>query len=117
VVSATLERVQAIEREQRILRYVVAQARRLLDPDRIWLFGSRARGLATRLSDVDIAFQLPAEAHASWARFVSDTEESLPALAELDLVDVDRCGPELAEEIRRTGQLLYERGYGDAPAR
>src|SRR5262245_2922208 len=104
-------------REQRILQHVIAEARRLIDPQRIWLFGSQARGSATRGSDVDLGFELPANARASWARFVSDTEESLPALADLDLVDMNRCAPELADEIRRTGHVIYERGHGDAAAR
>ena len=107
----------SVTREQRILQHVIARARLLLDPERIWLFGSQARGSATRSSDVDVAFEVPAGARAQWARFVSDTEESLPALADLDLVDIDRCGPELAEEIRRTGQLIYERGHVDAAPR
>jgi len=103
-------------REQRILQHVIARARILLDPERIWLFGSVARGSATRSSDVDLAFEFPPEARASWARFVADTEDSLPALADLDLVDIDRCAPELAEEIRHTGRLIYERGHVDAAA-
>src|SRR5687767_4077059 len=90
-----------------ILDHVVAKAVHDLDVERIWLFGSQQRGVATRASDVDIAFKLPAGSRRSWARFVLETEDSLPALVDLDLVDIEHCHPELAREVVRTGRVVY----------
>ena len=92
-----------------ILDHVVTKAVHDLGVERIWLFGSRSRDAATRASDVDLALKLPAGSRRHWARFVLETEESLPALAELDLVDIEGCPPELAAEVIRTGRIVYER--------
>jgi len=93
----------------RILEHVVAKAVQDLDVERIWLFGSQNRGVATRASDVDLALKLPAGSRPNWARFVLETAESLPALVDIDLVDIERCRPELAREVVRTGRVVYER--------
>ena len=88
---------------------LVARAVRLVDPKRVWLFGSHLRGTATRASDVDLAFEVPPSARGRWAAFVSESEEEVPALVDLDLVDVNTCDATLAREIPSTGCLVYER--------
>lgn len=102
----------ALATDDRIVRVVddvVARASRLLQVDRVWLFGSQAHGTATPSSDVDIAFRIPPAARARWSEFVLECEEEVPALVDLDLVDVDFCGPALAREIIATGRMVYER--------
>ena len=91
------------------MRDVVARAVRAIDPRRIWLFGSQARGTATRVSDVDLAFELGAMPSDSWAAFVVDSQEEVPALVDLDLIDLGDCDPQLAREITATGRVVYER--------
>lgn len=95
-------------RLRRIVDHVVQQARLHVAPDRIWLFGSHARGTADRGSDMDFALRLRKSDPTAWSRFVLETQDSVPALIDLDLVDIDRCGPELAREIEATGRLVYE---------
>jgi len=97
------------DRVARVVADVVARASRLLDVERVWLFGSQARGTATRGSDFDIALQLPGAARARWSEFALECEDEVPALVDLDLVDVDACDPALAREIAATGRLVYER--------
>lgn len=80
----------------------------MVEPLQIWLFGSQARGDARRTSDFDFALRMAHSGKKNWARFVIETEEQLPALTEIDLVDMGACSPELAAEIRRTGELVYE---------
>jgi predicted nucleotidyltransferase len=102
----------ALAREDRIARIVadiVGRADRMLNANRVWLFGSQAVGTATPGSDVDLAFQLPPAARARWSEFVLECEDEVPALVDLDLVDVDACDPALASEIAATGRLVYER--------
>ncbi len=93
----------------RIVRDVVDRAVRLVAPRRIWLFGSHARGGATPTSDVDLAFDVPPSARAGWAAFVLETADDVPALVDMDLVDIGTCGPALAREILTTGRVVYER--------
>jgi predicted nucleotidyltransferase len=97
------------DRVARVVADVVALASRLLGVERVWLFGSQARGTATRGSDFDIALQLPAAARPRWSEFVLECEDEVPALVDLDLVDVDACDPALARDIAVTGRLVYER--------
>lgn len=94
----------------RILNDVLARAARHLDPDRVWLFGSQARGTATRTSDVDLAFDVPGVARHRWNDFVIEVSDEVPALIDLDLIDLAVCETSLAHEIKTTGRLIYERG-------
>ncbi len=93
----------------RIVSDVLARAVRLVDPERAWLFGSQARGTATRASDVDLAFELPPSAGNRWAAFAIEAQEEVPALVDLDLVDLGTCDPAVAHEITSTGRIIYQR--------
>lgn len=96
------------DRLERIIADVVRRAVQLVEPERIWIFGSQARGTATRGSDIDFAFQVPPRGRPNWSRFVLETPEELPALADVDLVDIALCSPALALEIATTGRIVYE---------
>lgn len=96
-------------RLDRIVHDVVERAIRLVDPTRVWLFGSHARGDATPTSDVDLAFEVIAPNRAGWAAFVLEAEDEVPALVDLDLVDLATCDAVLAREIATTGRVVYER--------
>src|SRR5689334_22239655 len=69
----------------------------------IWLFGSCARGDVRQHSDIDIAIlprdPLPA---GFFAELAADIEDS-PIPYDVDLVDLRRADPALAEEVRREG--------------
>ncbi len=93
----------------RIVSDVVARAVRLVAPRQIWLFGSHARGDAWPTSDVDLAFDVPAADRRKWAAFVLEAEDEVPALVDLDLVDLGTCAPALAREITTKGRVVYER--------
>ena len=92
-----------------IVSDVVARAVRLVAPERIWLFGSWVKGTATRASDVDLAMEGAQGGARRWALFATEAREEVPALVDLDLVDLDHCPPRLAHEIRQTGRVVYER--------
>ena len=93
----------------RIVGDVVDRAVRLVAPTRIWLFGSHARGDATLNSDVDLAFDVPPSARATWAAFALEAADEVPALVDIDLIDIGTCHPALAREITTTGRVVYER--------
>lgn len=95
-------------RLDRIVGDVVARAVRMVQPRQIWLFGSHARGTATRTSDVDLAFDITSAGRARWAEFVLAAEDEVPALVDLDLVDIATCTPALATEATATGRLVFE---------
>ena len=80
-----------------------------LKPQRIWIFGSRARGDARETSDFDIAFQLSPGTERQWTHFVLAMEESPPSLHKYDLVDFSSASAELKAKIKEEGILLYEK--------
>jgi predicted nucleotidyltransferase len=82
------------------LRRIVFEALGEHDAE-VWLFGSRARGEVMRHSDIDVAIlprsDLPQD-------FFSDLAEEIEASSipyDVDLVDLRRAAPTLAEEVRR----------------
>jgi predicted nucleotidyltransferase len=92
----------ARERAIRELRRMVLEALERRKAE-VWLFGSCARGNIRRHSDIDIAIlprdPLPAE---FFAELAADIEDS-PIPYDVDLVDLRRADPALAEEVRREG--------------
>lgn len=71
---------------------------------RVYLFGSLAKGLFFKGSDIDLAIE------------GMDFEDYLKAIAEyrfikgihLDLLNLDFCKAEFKEEILKDGKILYE---------
>lgn len=88
---------------------VVDAAVARLAPERVILFGSRARGDGEATSDYDLAVDAPGLPEPQWARFVLDAQEGFGALLDLDLVRLDQADPGLRARIENEGQLLYVR--------
>lgn len=80
-----------------------------LNPARILVFGSRARGDAGAHSDFDLAFQGVSD-NASWHRFAAEMALDAPTLHGLDVVRYEAAPPELRASIDREGVVLYEAG-------
>jgi predicted nucleotidyltransferase len=89
--------------------YITQQAIASLNPTRILLFGSRARGDNRSTSDIDMAFDFPDESAEKWSRFAVEMDEEAPTLLEMDLVNLKTCDAHLRNEIIATGKVLYER--------
>ncbi|MBE3577901.1 MAG: nucleotidyltransferase domain-containing protein [Limnochordales bacterium] len=71
---------------------------------RVYLFGSLLSGRVNPHSDIDLAVEglSPAVYYRAWARLERETD--IP----VDLVDLDRAAPALAQRVQREGVLLYE---------
>jgi predicted nucleotidyltransferase len=67
---------------------------------RVFLFGSRAAGLATERSDIDIGIEGPAPVPASALAAIHDELEEAPTLYAIDVVDFTR----VSENFRRLAQ-------------
>ena len=91
-----------------ILR-VVQYAIDTLQPRRIYLFGSRARGDAREQSDFDLAFDLDEESRWKWLRFRADVDELPLSLRPIDYVALHDAPGQLRDEILRTGKVIYGR--------
>ena len=72
---------------------------------RVLLFGSRARGVFRKDSDIDLAVS-----GGDAGRFRLDCEEETGTLLGFDVVDLDRSvQPGLLSEIVREGVIIYEK--------
>jgi uncharacterized protein len=77
--------------------------------ERIWLFGSRARGDHFARSDIDLAIEAPGIERAEWAALHLDLDEEADTLLLLDFVLMDDMPESFKCRVHREGRLLYER--------
>jgi CRISPR-associated protein Cmr1 len=82
-----------------ILNNIIKKIKTEYNPDKIILFGSRARGDAHKNADIDIAVESPKNPIGS----IEDIT------AHLDIVDFTRADPSLKDKIKREGVTIYER--------
>ena len=84
----------------------ICEFARMRGAKRVTLFGSRARGTASRSSDIDIAV----EGCGDFRAFYDDVSERLWSLVDIDVVNLDECtSPELLRRILREGKVIYEK--------
>lgn len=88
---------------------LIAFAVQSLNPKKIILFGSRARGEARKNSDYDLAFVLEGEGKIRWARFIAEASDAPLTLCPIDFVNWDDAPQALQEEITQQGVVLYDR--------
>jgi len=91
------------------IRRVVESAVRAVDPTRVILYGSRARGDARENSDYDLAVVFPQDRHNRWIRFLADFDDAALTLLPVDLLDWSIASEPLREQVRKEGITLYER--------
>ncbi len=97
------------------IRRVVEVAVRAVDPDRVILYGSRARGDARQHSDYDLALVFPKDRRVKWLRFLADFDDAALTLLPVDLVDWNEAPEPLREKIHKEGIILYEQPKGTVP--
>lgn len=87
---------------------LIAKVCELLNPSKIVLFGSFARGDQKEASDIDLAFKFSAD-DKSWSVFKFWVEDELKTLRELDLVNLDEADESIVKSVEKEGVTLYER--------
>jgi predicted nucleotidyltransferase len=91
------------------IRQLIDYGIQTVAPDRVILFGSRARGDAREYSDYDLAFKCSPDRQLDWLRFVTAADDLPITLRPTDLVAWEEASPELQERIKREGIVIYER--------
>jgi predicted nucleotidyltransferase len=81
--------------------------------ERVWLFGSRARGDNFERSDIDLAVEAPGIDRGEWAALHLDLDEEADTLLLIDFVLVDDLPESFRQRVQREGRLLYERRNPD----
>ena len=76
---------------------------------RIFVFGSRASGLASARSDVDIGVELSRPIPPALLDQIREAFNGLPILQRVDVLDFSRVEPEFRKIALRRVEVLYER--------
>lgn len=94
--------------EERPEERIVACLRSFPEVERIYLFGSRARGDAAPRADLDIAVTCPTASTEQWLR-IWDRVEQADTLLFVDLVRLEEAPADLRARILSEGKIIYER--------
>lgn len=96
-----------MEQITEFLKWLKGQAERHPEVCRVYLFGSFARGDATGISDIDVAFSILDM--TKWSLLVHELREHAPILRTLDLVCLEKISEPFRKKILKEGKLIYER--------
>jgi len=88
---------------QRVLEKVIE----VCDPEKIILFGSRARGDHRTNSDFDIAIRGIKCNDQAWTRLLVELEEEPGSLYQIDLVQFEELAKDYKLNISAEGKILY----------
>ena len=89
------------------IQRLIDLAKDKLEPKKIILFGSRARGDHRPHSDFDLAFVGVTDRNA-WNRFTISIQEDPITLQSVDLVLFEELNDDYKKNIEREGFTLYE---------
>jgi predicted nucleotidyltransferase len=82
--------------------------------ERVWLFGSRARGDHFERSDIDLAIEAPELDRYDWLKLSLDFEEAAPTLLGVDVVRMEEAPEHLRAQILEEGVVVHERSRAEA---
>jgi len=80
-----------------------------LDPDRIILFGSRAKDLEKPFSDIDLAIDVEKEISFREFRKIKENLEKLSGIYSVDIVFFKKIDTKFKSIILQTGKVIYEK--------
>lgn len=96
-------------REKQILKTAIRILRQELNPKKIFLFGSRAKGTSRKGSDFDLALDCPAPS-LSEAHRIREKVSSDAGLYKVDLVYLRSVSKTFRDLILSTGKVIYAKG-------
>lgn len=94
--------------EDIVIQYIVETVKAYASVKKAWLYGSRARGDASTISDYDLAFEWNDSGPISWGAFTTFLRENNPSLNSLDISRIDELGSSLRDQILKGGRIFYE---------
>lgn len=92
-----------------ILKFISTIASRFKAVNKVMIFGSRATGKYSEISDYDVAVYWDGLVSESYGKFVDEICEGKPTLHSIDIVRMDMIGDELKTRIFEEGLTIYEK--------
>lgn len=77
--------------------------------EKIYLFGSRARGDNMPRADIDLAIFCPSADSKEWVYEIGDIIDNADTLLPIDCVNFDNVSKEMQQNILKDGVVLYDR--------
>ncbi len=96
------------KREKEILENAVSILRKRLNPDKIILFGSRAKETKKSRSDFDIAVNKKKPSRDK-ARSLKGEISQMAGLYKVDIIFLKSVEKSFKEIVLKTGRIIYER--------
>lgn len=87
---------------------IVSVVKKELNPGRIILFGSRAKGVNRNNADFDVAVDLD-EPDSKTRRYLTEKLDNIRGLYKIDLVYLNSLEETFRSLILKTGKVIYER--------
>lgn len=103
-----METTGIIEREQDILNKVLDILKKYLNPDKIILFGSRAKGSFCKNSDFDLAIDTE-KLDTREQRRLMEKIDAVIGLYKVDIIYLNSIEETFKNIILKTGKVIYER--------
>ncbi|MGE0267564.1 MAG: nucleotidyltransferase domain-containing protein [Candidatus Omnitrophota bacterium] len=96
------------DREQEVINNVLSVLKKRLNPDKIILFGSRAKGISAPGADIDLALEGDRPG-ISVLQKLNEEIDQVSGLYSVDLVFLNDVDVSFKEIIMNTGKVIYER--------
>jgi len=101
-------KMNAMVREQEIIEKSVGILKKYLNPQKIYLFGSRTKGKAREGSDFDFAID-SAKPNSKIQQAIEQEIENILGLYQVDIVYLSDIEDNFRQIILKTGKVIYER--------
>jgi len=102
------------EKFEKVLRKLIEFLEKELAPERVILFGSRAKNKAHPYSDIDLAIFATKPLDLRGKRKLKEEVEELSYPFKVDLVFMDEVSEEFKRVIYETGRVVYEKDRASA---
>jgi len=97
------------EKAEKILAKLIELLKKELDPEKIILFGSRAKGKSAPYSDIDLAIAGSTRPPLRSLRKLKEKIEVISWPFFVDLIFLEEVDEEFKELVIKTGRIVYEK--------
>jgi predicted nucleotidyltransferase len=98
-----------MDKVEKIINDLVYVLVEKLQPERVLLFGSRAKGENKPYSDIDLAVELNQNIDFRLKRKIKELIEDISGMYSVDIVYLNECSESFRNIVYETGKVLYEK--------
>jgi len=103
-----------MDKVEKIINDLVYVLVEKLKPERVLLFGSRAKGENKPYSDIDLAVKLNKNIDFRLKRKIKELIEDISGMYSVDIVYLNECSENFKNIVYETGKVLYEKSWNSS---